>query len=519
MLTFRDVPISPYTGFHQGGPIWPGFAAQTWVRHCHGGHPIDVEPEPVTGDVEFLSGAYAWAGPVQGHFGHQLAEFGMRLVPTLQAEPQARFLFAPHHDSRTALSSMADVPGHLKDILGWFGVPLSRTRLVTTPAIVECLSIAPQAEQIGGCVGPDAAYLDWMDANVARHLGSQVSESAPVVYVSRSRMLSRFAGEAYVEGLLREAGVVVIHPEDLSLREQVAWYRRARTLIFPEGSAIHGLQLLGRIHTHVVVIRRTPQGLLNVPAILDPRGGSFEDLSFLRGHLAPRDPEGRLLAQLGIGVLDEGRWRETLVATLEDERLSGSLGRGWDPAAFKAAVSQDLAAWIGQIRLRGFVSAHHLDPVHDQLRSLGMPEVERALESRLPCSTVRHDSRVVQMLCHVREALPSGARVAVISRGDVRLLGLGKAHASHFPATPDGTYAGCHPEDDAEAIRMVEEQRSAGVEYLLIPRWEGWWLDHYVGFTRHLEGLTRTPVCRVDGGWLFRLPAPDAEGRPVPSSP
>ena len=54
--------------------------------------------------------------------------------------------------------------------------------------------------------------------------------------------------------------VTVVHPETLGLKDQLEIYLGANALILAEGSAQHGLELLG-VHAHkpVVVICRRPQ--------------------------------------------------------------------------------------------------------------------------------------------------------------------------------------------------------------------------------------------------------------------
>jgi GT2 family glycosyltransferase len=101
--------------------------------------------------------------------------------------------------------------------------------------------------------------------------------------------------------------------------------------------------------------------------------------------------------------------------------------------------------------------------------------------------------------------VPPGATIAVVSRGDDGLLDLGDRHALHFPQEDDGTYAGRHPADSDEAIRLLERLRDRGAGYLVIPEEDAWWLEHYGAFGRHLavhyQPLTQAGAsCRV-----FRL--------------
>jgi GT2 family glycosyltransferase len=92
---------------------------------------------------------------------------------------------------------------------------------------------------------------------------------------------------------------------------------------------------------------------------------------------------------------------------------------------------------------------------------------------------------------HVRStlstALPEGARVIVVSRGDEELVRLDGRRGLHFPQEADGVYAGHYPSDSGEAIAQLEALRLEGGDYFALPRTGFWWLDHYEGFRDHLE--------------------------------
>ena len=85
-------------------------------------------------------------------------------------------------------------------------------------------------------------------------------------------------------------------------------------------------------------------------------------------------------------------------------------------------------------------------------------------------------------------ALPSDAKVLVVSRGDDELLKLEGRLAAHFPQDTEGGYAGFYPEDGATVVGHLESLRTQGWDYLLLPSTAFWWLDHYPGFRGHLEG-------------------------------
>jgi GT2 family glycosyltransferase len=85
----------------------------------------------------------------------------------------------------------------------------------------------------------------------------------------------------------------------------------------------------------------------------------------------------------------------------------------------------------------------------------------------------------------VRETVPVGSSVLVVSRGDDELLELGGRRTGHFPQLPGGVYAGHYPADAADAISQLD---SLQADFLVVPRTSHWWLDYYEGLRRHLEG-------------------------------
>ena len=101
LLSFRDVVVTPYTDllqfsqgeYHRGGPRWPDWDRQTVARQCRYGKPDDTEP-PEAEPTARLGGPLAWGGAVTSVFGHQIADFSTRLLPTLDEVPDARFAYS-----------------------------------------------------------------------------------------------------------------------------------------------------------------------------------------------------------------------------------------------------------------------------------------------------------------------------------------------------------------------------------------------------------------------------------------
>jgi glycosyltransferase involved in cell wall biosynthesis len=110
----------------------------------------------------------------------------------------------------------------------------------------------------------------------------------------------------------------------------------------------------------------------------------------------------------------------------------------------------------------------------------------------------------------VRRALPPSATVAVVSKGDQKLLNIDGRQAWHFPQRADGVYAGYYPPDGASAIDHLEIIREKGADFLALPPSAVWWLEKYPEFGRHLENKYRLLVRDDQAGVIFALFEPGA---------
>lgn len=342
MPTFNDVLVTPFTellrlggpSVHRGGPHWPEFDTQTGARHYRGGVPVDDPPSDVPEELT-LDGRFAWGGPIVHHFGHQIGEFGTRLGPTLHAWPEAVFLHAALESG--TIRSLDRAPGHFKSMLAWHGIPLDRVHFIDRPTRVRELVVLPQAEQIEGGPGPTAAHLDWLDELTARRLGKIVKQG--VVYVSRAAMPARFAAEDYLEETLARSGARVVRPEHLSLEEQLRTYASAAQLVFAEGSAMNGAQLLGRTLGEVVVLRRR-RGSRIAGNSLAARAKSLRYVEATRGLVRGVTRGGVAEGWAGISVLDDDVLLEAFAS------LAIPLRKHWSPSEFAARRDADVLRWL-----------------------------------------------------------------------------------------------------------------------------------------------------------------------------
>ena len=260
---FQDLLNRPAGGeAYCGGVIFRDPVVQPTLRHFRGESAID---RPLTALVSGqpaplrLEGRQFWCGPLAFHFGHQIADFGSRALVASLDPRGGELLWCPW---RTGTCWDELLPWQ-QFLLTYLNPGNKPHRICTRPLRLRELVVVPQQARMRSAPSPDhLEALSWCErVLMPRPLG--------VVYVSRARFapctnadLSKgaFAAEELLERFLQERGVTIVHPETLCLRSQLEIYLGAKALIVAEGSAQHGLELLG-VHAHkpVVVICRRPQ--------------------------------------------------------------------------------------------------------------------------------------------------------------------------------------------------------------------------------------------------------------------
>jgi glycosyltransferase involved in cell wall biosynthesis len=178
----------------------------------------------------------------------------------------------------------------------------------------------------------------------------------------------------------------------------------------------------------------------------------------------------------------------------EPVRFAQSIRRLLNDVDLCARLARQGRAFVAPVYSRQAVSTRFLGIVNDVLRKA--PKLALIDEMTDGTSASVSDPRRYRHLVdRIRKAaadnVPPGATVAVVSKGDQRLLNLSSCRAWHFPQDSNGTYAGHYPADSSEAISKVEEVRAKGAQYLLIPITSAWWLEHYSGLREHLTRYYR----------------------------
>ena len=271
-LRLREAPVQPFVDLlnrpaggeaYCGGPLlldpqrhWP-------LHHYRGDTAIDCplaewadwEQQP-----ERVEARLFWCGPLAFHFGHQIADFGSRVLRSSLDPRGGELLWIPWRTS----AQWPALKQWQQQLLTYLNPGHKRLRLATAPLMARELIVWPQQARMRAA--PTTFHLEalsWCERTIPK--GSQ----SGVVYVSRTRfapctssdtLIGAFAGERCLEQLLQARGVQVVYPETLSLLDQLQIYRDAQVLIVAEGSAQHGLELLG-VHPHklLILLCRRPQ--------------------------------------------------------------------------------------------------------------------------------------------------------------------------------------------------------------------------------------------------------------------
>jgi hypothetical protein len=83
--------------------------------------------------------------------------------------------------------------------------------------------------------------------------------------------------EVYLEFYFKKCGIKIVHPQEISINEQLEIYNSARCIIMLEGSAYHTFQLLGHALGDIIVIkRRSHNGNFHwCRSFIEPRCNSY----------------------------------------------------------------------------------------------------------------------------------------------------------------------------------------------------------------------------------------------------
>ena len=189
-------------------------------------------------DVECETEPHVYFGPLIPHYGHFLVSSLARAWFACRPEAEGARLLC-HSDQPVAAHFEGSYMGALTSALG---LDVGRFTRPTTPTRFTRLTI------------PGPAFLEQQKAHEAflppMHRigdallgGRTVERTARPIYLSKSRMragsVANIANEAAIEDALRDRGVDIVHPETLTLGEQLHRLAACSHVLGFAGSAFH----------------------------------------------------------------------------------------------------------------------------------------------------------------------------------------------------------------------------------------------------------------------------------------
>lgn len=204
-------------------------------------HAATVDPPrlpPDDGAVVELSGTWLYGGTWFCHFGHFLTETLTTMWPQ---EDYDRVLCHPFWFGRDRLPYQLEA----LRLLGMPGKPaiVGRQRVRVERLLVPSRTFVPNAYAL-----PEAREVwDRMRAGALRETSAPAHDKVFLSRAgyrageteSRSQAVRRLPNDAQVDQIARDLGFEVVHPERLTLTEQIALASGAKVLAGPGGSALH----------------------------------------------------------------------------------------------------------------------------------------------------------------------------------------------------------------------------------------------------------------------------------------
>lgn len=188
-------------------------------------------------EVRFLDEHTLYLGMCHQHFGHFLVETFSRLGFLKSAQDLREF------DSISVLIEETGIPTFAKELFEMLGVG-NRIRFIKHDTQFKKITILPQA----------IVYPNDVSKVISKLPSFFENDDGPLVkqkplFISRTKLIPGInrivIGEDIIESNLIQHGVDCIHPENMSLSEQIKAYKTHDVLIGSAGSAFHCLLVAG----------------------------------------------------------------------------------------------------------------------------------------------------------------------------------------------------------------------------------------------------------------------------------
>jgi capsular polysaccharide biosynthesis protein len=234
-----------------------------WFDHAGGNVyrvNINVRPEDVRYDIDI---GFYMDHPISEHFGHFVGDCLCRMY----AWDIVRQIYG---DVKLILADRAR-PAFQDDLLAAAGVAEQDVVKINTLARCKRLLLATPSLGVEQYATPTASRL-W---GTIRDRGARRDISLPSrVYFSRTGVAARpLLNETVVEGIFERQGFTIVHPELLTVAQQMALAANALLIAGPSGSAMFNLAFQGRLRSAFILARE--EGL-QLTEMLFCAGGSSD---------------------------------------------------------------------------------------------------------------------------------------------------------------------------------------------------------------------------------------------------
>lgn len=185
-----------------------------------------------------------YGGFLVDHYGHFLLEGLSRLWALSKIDAPIIF------QTPSGLSKVTALPKYMQEIFDILGVT-SKILLIDRPVSVETLYIPDATNTLDGFIS-----YEFIESVTIRSDEADLQKN-DLIYLSCSKLSSGvISDETNFEDILKDNGFKIIHPETLSVKEQIHLISNSKILIGFVGSAFHTMVLCKNLPEKVVYLQR-----------------------------------------------------------------------------------------------------------------------------------------------------------------------------------------------------------------------------------------------------------------------
>lgn len=195
--------------------------------------PLQI-PENRDKPDKHLSGRYLYLGYYTKHFGHFLLETLSRLWAAENNNQYDGYVFNDFviQGDDGKLTTFANY------CFSQLGIPMDKLIFLKEDTSFDYLDVPKAGFYIGNKAHPN-------QINVYRKINRYLSDTnlaTEKVYLSRANLNKKkrsVVNEKHIEGIFKDAGFLIVHPQELTFDEQMQLYSKTKVLAGLEGSALH----------------------------------------------------------------------------------------------------------------------------------------------------------------------------------------------------------------------------------------------------------------------------------------